>query len=683
MRAKLWMTAGSASLSLMISMGCSRSKAPPPPPVAAAAPEPAPIPREHIKLARVEDAREGSTIALAKVGARTLAYVADDDDASVRVIDLATREELSTTPLAGRPSQMLVGKDGRLFVAIRDEQIVQVLEATKDDHAPLDETARIPTAVEPVGLAMTNDDASLLVTSGWGHALEAFSVATLSRTFAVDLAREPRAVMASADGKTAYVSHAAAGHVSAIDLGAHSVKTIDLGMSGWDERVRGNNRPFMLDFALSGDAVDDIETPVFRCGNSRMRTIHFPARVARQGFALAKMGDPKSERVFAPHMEVATGDALVTSSGYGGGGDETLNLPTELFDIDVIDAQKQTRATGAAASVAVNLRFGAEACRLPRAAVVDQARHTLLVSCLGVDKVMEYDASASAPTGAFRRRFDVPAGPTGIAIEQESRRAVVWSAFDRVLSTIALGDANAKLDPKAKPVAADVVKIQVAPARAPLAEGAALGRRLFHKGGEAKIAKDGRACASCHPDGRDDGLVWSSPEGPRQTIMLAGRVGRAAPYGWLGQHPSLKEHIKITMKNLKGTGAADAELDALVAYLGSMKAPPGAKHATLTKAEERGSELFHSSSLACSSCHADSTGFSDLDVHEVGSATVADVKRQFLAPSLRFVGGSAPYFHDGRYATLEELLRKNDRMGDTKSLSADDRTALEAYLRTL
>ena len=70
-------------------------------------------------------------------------------------------------------------------------------------------------------------------------------------------------------------------------------------------------------------------------------------------------------------------------------------------------------------------------------------------------------------------------------------------------------------------------------------------------------------------------------------------------------------------------------------------------------------------------------------MHEVGSATVADVKRQFLAPSLRFVGGSAPYFHDGRYATLEELLRKNDKMGDTKSLSADDRGALEAYLRTL
>jgi mono/diheme cytochrome c family protein len=112
------------------------------------------------------------------------------------------------------------------------------------------------------------------------------------------------------------------------------------------------------------------------------------------------------------------------------------------------------------------------------------------------------------------------------------------------------------------------------PARAPFAEDVTLGRRLFHKGGDAKIAKDGRACASCHPDGRDDGLVWSTPEGPRQTILLAGRVGRGAPFGWLGQHPSLKEHIKITMKNLKGTGVADTEYDALVSYIGAMKAPP-------------------------------------------------------------------------------------------------------------
>ena len=706
MRRKLWIVAGASGLSFVISTGCSRPKPPPaPPPEPTLAPV-APIVHEHVPLGRVAETREGSTIALAKLGARTLAYVADEDDASLRAIDLTTREELSVTPLVGRPSQVLVGKDGRLFVALRDEQAVVVLEATKDEHAPLDVATRIETALEPVGLAMTPDDATLLVTTGWGHALEGFALASMTRSFAVDLAREPRAVTASSDGKTAYVSHASAGHLSAIDLGDRTVKTIDMGMSGWDERRSGFGRHFnepqlMLDFKIDGDAAGAPVTkappaPVFFKCPAPQRIVHFPSRVARQGFALAKFRDEKSERILAPHVAVATGDALVTSSGYGGGGmDEADNLPTEMFDIDVVDAAKRTRATGEASRVGVNMRFGADACRLPRAAVVDEARHSLFVSCLGVDKVIEYDASVSTPTGTMKRRFDVAAGPTGIAIEPEGRRAVVWSAFDRVVSVIPLGEpttkpaakapadrlrVEAKAEAETKP---EIVKIQLAAARAPLSEEVSLGRKLFHKGGDAKIAKDGRACASCHPDGRDDALVWSTPDGPRQTILLAGRIGRGAPFGWLGQHTSVKEHIKITMKNLKGTGVADSDYDAIASYIAAMKAPPRAKRASLSTKETRGSELFHSSLLSCSSCHADKTGFTDLEVHEVGSATVADTKRQFLAPSLRFVGESAPYFHDGRYATLEELLRKNEKMGNTKSLSSDDREALEAYLRTL
>lgn len=687
---------GAACVFFMISMGCSRSKPPPPAPPPSA-PPPAPVPREHAALERIGEAREGSTVALARLGGRTLAYVADEDDSSIRVVDLETQKELSTTSLVGRPSQLLVGRDGRLFVAVRDEQTVVVLQSTKDPAVPLDESARIPTAVEPIALASTPDDATLLVTSGWGHALEAFAVASLTKTFAVDLGREPRAVVASRDGKTAYVSHAAAGHVSAIDLADRSVTTIDMGMSGWSERRDRRQPSLMLDFALSGSAVDeDPEPMVFRCGTGMMgRTVQFPARVARQGYALAKMVDEKSERIFAPHMAVATGDALVTSSGYGGGGmDEADNLPTEMFDIDVVDGAKRARATGPAASVGINLRIGPEACRLPRAAVVDEHAHALYVTCLGIDKVIEYDASAKAPTGTMRRRIDVPSGPTGIAIEPAARRAVVWSAFDRVVSVIALGDADAKPGAKtkskdgrakeeAKAALEPMLKIPLAAARSPLGEDVSAGRKLFHKGGDAKIARDGRACASCHPDGRDDGLVWSTPNGPRQTILLAGRVQRGAPFGWLGEHASLKEHIKITMKNLKGTGVADGEYDAIVSYLGAMKAPPRVKAAALSAKEERGSELFHGSQLGCGSCHAEKTGFTDLDVHEIGSATEADTKRQFLAPSLRFIGGSAPYFHDGRYATLDELLRKNERMGDTKSLSTEDRAALEAYLRTL
>ena len=56
----------------------------------------------------------------------------------------------------------------------------------------------------------------------------------------------------------------------------------------------------------------------------------------------------------------------------------------------------------------------------------------------------------------------------------------------------------------------------------------------------------------------------------------------------------------------------------------------------------------------------------------------------FDTPALRGLWDSAPYLHDGRAATLEELVEKNhDRMGHTDHLEPADRAALVAFLRTL
>ena len=43
----------------------------------------------------------------------------------------------------------------------------------------------------------------------------------------------------------------------------------------------------------------------------------------------------------------------------------------------------------------------------------------------------------------------------------------------------------------------------------------ARGRALFRVTDDGRLSRDGRACASCHPDGRDDALTWSTPDGPR------------------------------------------------------------------------------------------------------------------------------------------------------------------------
>ena len=96
----------------------------------------------------------------------------------------------------------------------------------------------------------------------------------------------------------------------------------------------------------------------------------------------------------------------------------------------------------------------------------------------------------------------------------------------------------------------------------------------------------------------------------------------------------------------------------------------------------QGSDIFHSAKAECGSCHAE--GGMDSKNHEFGSKARADRKDSFNTPSLSYISGRGPFFHDGRFGTLRELLVESDgMMGHTKHLNEGEMNALEAYLNTL
>src|SRR5262249_45836461 len=97
----------------------------------------------------------------------------------------------------------------------------------------------------------------------------------------------------------------------------------------------------------------------------------------------------------------------------------------------------------------------------------------------------------------------------------------------------------------------------------------------------------------------------------------------------------------------------------------------------------RGEQIFASKEAGCAGCHLPGA-LTDGASHDVKSRAKSDRADAFNTPSLKFVGGTGPYFHDGRYKTLHNLLRDVDgKMGHTAQLSSADLDALEAYLRTL
>jgi cytochrome c peroxidase len=215
----------------------------------------------------------------------------------------------------------------------------------------------------------------------------------------------------------------------------------------------------------------------------------------------------------------------------------------------------------------------------------------------------------------------------------------------------------------------------------PPGEAFARGRALFHRAGDPRIAKDGRACASCHVDGLSDNLVWRTKRGPRSTPVLAGRLERTGRFGWNGESSDLAAHVSTTIKmNLGGSGISPDEIVDLVAYL--QKLPPSRGGERTTSAlVHRGEQVFASSDAGCAECHRAGGRGTDAELHVVTSAGRG---AGFLTPPLAGLGRSAPYFHDGRYATLDELLTKTDGvMGSTRGLSSEDRSALLAYLGSL
>jgi mono/diheme cytochrome c family protein len=538
-----------------------------------------------------------------------IAYVADSDGHAVLTVDVDGGRVLAATALPGEPAHVLALDDGRLAVTLQRSDRLMLLEPTDDPSERLVALCEIATSPAPFALALTPDGATLLV-SGEGR-LSGHDAHTLATRFEAPIAREPREIEVATGGEKAFVAHVVGGTVSVVDLAApHAVRRLDL-------RRERAGRP------------DRAESS--------------------QLFALARVTLGGRERILAPHVAVEPEDAMTY---YGQG----LEVPVAT----AIDATGEAALALGPVAATIEERTRPGRCLLPRAA--ETRGEALYVTCLGNDLLVELDARGADAARLPLRRWNVPAGPLGLAIDGDHGRAVVWSQFARQLSVIPLGggepttiDAPA-LDDEALPAAV------------------ALGRELFHELDDRRITSDGRACASCHPDGRDDAVTWPTHVGDRQTITLAGRLEGTAPYGWGGEHESVAEHAAETARRLGGTGLVRDHAMAVAAYLQWLPARrplPGADDSV-----ERGRALFFDAAQGCGACHVG--GGTDGLRHDVGTGEPIDT------PSLRNVAGTAPYFHDGRFATLEALLTAPDLgMGRSRHLPPADRAALIAYLESL
>jgi hypothetical protein len=368
----------------------------------------------------------------------------------------------------------------------------------------------------------------------------------------------------------------------------------------------------------------------------------------------------------------------------------------------------------------------------PRAAVYRRATSTLLVAGEGDNVLAELDARALDPSLVTRRiyrlaqyqeakypfpRSTISGGaPSAIALSADEKMAWVFCRSTYDLAIVSLDEQG------------PIPFVHLADD--PLGEHAAEGRRLFYDATDSTVS-GGLACSGCHPEGRDDGHVWheivndeelevshsenmtgyrgttvvSAPllEGKsvaargfaRQTPMLAGRVGAVGPYGWRAESPTLEVRIRHGFSLHRWGGERDnhyaVTLDRpkhIAAFVRQGLVAPTVPERALSSQEERGKALFSHDVVGCASCHAPASGFTDRipiplkRVEHRGFDPEPNIA--FKTPSLLFVAGTPPYFHDGAAMSLEELVTKNGTtMGNTARLSPADQAALAAYVRTI
>ena len=269
-----------------------------------------------------------------------------------------------------------------------------------------------------------------------------------------------------------------------------------------------------------------------------------------------------------------------------------------------------------------------------------------------------------------------------------------------------------------------------------LIERVELGKYLFHD--KSLSANDTVSCASCHDSAKafTDGLPVSTgingKTGDRNSMPLFNLAWKSS-FFWDGRTKSLRdqvlqpiqdhremasnlstvvEHLEKTQRprfeKAFGPGPVNEEkialalenfLLTLTSYVSKFDRAVLGKE-TLTTKEKRGMELFfteyepRSGQLGadCFHCHG-GANFSDHQLHDNGLG-----EGIFATPSLRNLTLTAPYMHDGRFKTLEEVvahysgpmkrnktldpnLSKHPRLG--LQLSSEDQAALVAFLKTL
>jgi YVTN family beta-propeller protein len=483
--------------------------------------------------------------------------------AGTQAVVPATGGAVAKNPSSSSP--IAISEDDSLLVVANNlDDSVSVINVAGDANTKV---AQVEVGDEPRTVAITPDKRLAYVTNQASATVSVIDLATNQKTQDIPVGAGPYGIALTPDGARAYVANSASNTVSVIDTAGNAVvATIDIpGVQPRGVAITNNNEgqgqqfvyvtQFLSQPTASGGPAQDqgSEGKVFVLSTTDDAQIQGVITLSAHETAFAadrtKFGGGEADPTFAYPNQL---QAIVLKNGRGylpnvaasPEGPVKFNVDTQAF-LSVFDVAAKSELSGGTINLhaavknqtfkpklflanpwAIAFKHDGNEGYVASAASDVLAKITLDDN--GVPSVVSVPAEGDTTRVAL---IDVGKNPRGIVINNADTRAYVMNYISKDVSVI---------DLTASPET-ETARIQSAdlPAAGSDGEKFLLGNELFNssrgqfdEGVAERMSSEGwQSCASCHPDGLSDGVVWAFAAGPRKSIPLNGTFSPKNPTG--------------------------------------------------------------------------------------------------------------------------------------------------------
>lgn len=572
--------------------------------------------------------------------------------AQLAIVDVAGASEIRKVPTSAAPTGLVFSRDGRRLYVTCAAPTSSVLELDSSSgetlaHFPAGHTATAP--------ALSPDGRRLYVCNRFDHDISVIDLEQAQELARIPVVREPIAAAVSPDGGEVWVANflpagtanrygvlASASVVTVLD--ARTFQTQHLRLITGSTSVRG--------LAFTPDGKYALLTHI-------LARYHLPTHQVDQGWMNANaltVIDVQRREVLNTVLldDFLAGAANPWGVACSADGRWICISQAGTHELSVIDAPVLLESLRKLPLLAFS-----------NAAFFDGSTDGYSTSS-GEDVV-----NSPGFLAGIRQRVPLPGvGPRGLAIG--GSQVYVAEYFTDSLAVVSLADE--------KNITVSRLPLGTPPQESEVRRG----EMLFHDG---RLCHQGwQSCASCHPEGRADALNWdllNDGEGnPKNTLSLLWSH-RTPPAMVSGVRATAEVAVRAGIQHILMAERPEAEAQAIDAWLKSLTplSSPHLAEGRLTAAAERGRRLFHSDRAGCARCHPPPL-YTDRKTYDVGTQAELDVRAAFDTPTLVEAWRTSPYLHDGRYATIEQLLTDGQH-GGTPRLNDEEIADLVQFVLSL